>query len=219
MISLKTSVSPRYSLPFAALTLLTLAWAPQISAQDAPLETVQVTRQVTDVVVVPANTGAGSSGRIAVNIAAGDNNQQLGDAVVAIGDIALVTETVSQRLSGPAPSDHITDITVEDGAFTGITGLTSINITAGSQNQMANLALLAIGNSGAMSDQLLEQSRAPIEPKGGIPDGSLPANDRIAIGDTAFGDGSGLIQVNLIGGEGNSSANTFALSIVSEGSP
>lgn len=213
MISLKSPI------PFTALTLLAFVWASQISAQDAPQAPPRDVPQSSDLVVVPAQTAAGSSGRIAVNIAAGDNNQQLGDAVVAIGDIAIVTETVGQRLSGAAPTDHITDITVEDGAFTGITGLTSINITAGSQNQMANLALLAIGNSGAMSDQLLEQSRAPIEPKGGILDGSLPANDRIAIGDTAFGDGSGLIQVNLIGGEGNSSANTFALSIVSEGSP
>jgi len=122
-------------------------------------------------------------------------------------------------MAGPAPADHDTTITIEGGAFAGTNGLTSINITAGSQNQMANLALLAIGNSGAMSDQLLEQSRAPIEPTGGNPEGALPANDRIAIGETAFGEGSGLIQVNLIGGEGNTSANTFALSIVSEGSP
>ncbi len=195
----------------AAIAAFTLGWAPALAAQDAP--------QSTSEVVVPANTAAASSGRIAVNIAAGDNNQQLGDAVIAIGDIALVTETVAQRLSGPAPTDHITNITIEDGAFAGANGLTSINITAGSQNQMANLAVLAIGNSSAMSDQLLEQTRAPIEPKGGSPEGALPSNDRIAVGDTAFGNGNGLIQVNLIGGEGNSSANTFALSIVSEGSP
>ena len=193
----------------AAIAAFTLGWVPALAAQDTP--------QSTSEVVVPANTAVASSGRIAVNIAAGDNNQQLGDAVIAIGDIALVTETVAQRLSGPSPTDHITNITVEDGAFAGTNGLTSINITAGSQNQMANLAVLAIGNSGAMSDQLLEQTRAPIEPKGGIPEGALPSNDRIAVGDTAFGNGNGLIQVNLIGGEGNSSANTFALSIVSDG--
>lgn len=195
----------------AAFVAFTLVWTPALAVQDAP--------QSTDELMVPANTAAASSGRIAVNIAAGDNNQQLGDAVIAIGDIALVTETVIQRLSGPAPTDRITNITIEDGAFAGTNGLTSINITAGSQNQMANLAVLAIGNSGAMSDQLLEQTRAPIEPKGGSPEGVLPSNDRIAIGDTAFGNGNGLIQVNLIGGEGNTSANTFALSIVSDGSP
>lgn len=201
----------RAAIRMAAVTLAGMVWAPQIAAQDQA--------QIVDVVSVPANSAAGSSGRIAVNIAAGDNNQQIGDAIVAIGNIAVASEIVSQRMAGPAPVDHDTTITIEGGAFAGTNGLTSINITAGSQNQMANLALLAIGNSGAMTDQLLEQSRAPIEPTGGNPVGPLPANDRIAIGDTAFGNGSGLIQVNLIGGEGNSSANTFALSIVGEGSP
>ena len=196
---------------FGSLALLSIVWAPQVAAQDEA--------QIIDEVSVPAGSAAGSSGRIAVNIAAGDNNQQIGDAIIAIGDVAVVTEIVSQRMSGVSPTDHTTNITVGDGAFAGTNGLTSINITAGSQNQMANLALLAIGNSGAMSDQLLEQSRAPIEPKGGSPEGAVPANDHIAIGDAAFGDGSGLIQVNLIGGEGNSSANTLALSITSEGSP
>jgi hypothetical protein len=195
----------------AAVTVAAFAWTSQVTAQDRA--------QIVDEVVVAANSAAGSSGRIAVNIAAGDSNQQVGDAIIAIGDISAVTEVVSQRMSGLAPVDHETTITLADGAFAGTNGLTSINITAGSQNQMANLAALAIGNSGAMSDQLLEQSRAPIEPKGGSPEEALQANDQIAIGDMAFGDGSGLIQVNLIGGEGNSSANTFALSVTSEGSP
>jgi len=204
----------------AALGAFALALAPAhpAAAQDAPPSTAETT-EVTDEVLVPANSGAGSSGRIAVNMAAGDSHQQLNNAVIAIGDIAVVTETAHQRMIASPPADHTTTITVEDGAFSGTNGLTSINITAGTQNQMANLAALAIGNSGAMSDQLLEQSRAPIEPNGGTPDGSLPTNDQIAIGDTAFSDGSGLIQVNLIGGEGNSSANTFALSIASEGPP
>lgn len=195
----------------SGLTLVAACWATKIAAEIP---------QALDEVNIPANSGAGSSGRIAVNIAAGDNNQQIGDAIIAIGDIAIVTEAVSQRLSGPASGDRATSIILADGAFAGTSGLTSINITAGAQNQMANLALLAVGNSGALSDQLLEQSRAPIEPNGGTLDGSLSSsNDQIAIGDTAFGNGSGLIQVNLIGGEGNTSANTFALTIASEGSP
>lgn len=195
----------------SAFTLASVSWTATTTAQVP---------QVIDEVNVPASSGAGSSGRIAVNIAAGDNNQQVGDAIIAIGDIAIVTEAVAQRLNGQVSGDRTTSISVADGAFAGISGLTSINITAGAQNQMANLALLAVGNSGVMSDQLLEQSRAPIEPNGGNLDGSLSSsNDQIAISDTAFGNGSGLIQVNLIGGEGNTSANTFALSISGEGPP
>lgn len=175
-----------------------------------------------DEVLVEPSTGGQSAGRLTVNIAAGTDNQQVGDAVIALGDIAVITETVIQRITALVPSfgsqDRATSITIGDGAFSGTTGLTSINITAGSHNQMANLAAIAVGNSGVMTDQLLEQSRASIQPNGSIPEGPLPSNDTIAIGDTAFGDGRGLIQVNLIGGEGNSSANTFALNVPGAGS-
>lgn len=192
----------------SGIALVAVLWTDKIAAQEA------------NQVNIPTKSVAGTSGRIAVNVAAGDNNQQVGDVIIAIGDISVVTQSVSQRLGSRVSDDRGTGIVVADGAFAGTSGLTSINITAGSQNQMANLALLAIGNSGVMSDQLLEQSRAPIRPNGGTLDGSLSSsNDQIAIGGSAFGNGSGVIQVNLIGGEGNTSANTFALTIASEGSP
>jgi hypothetical protein len=41
----------------------------------------------------------------------------------------------------------------------------------------------------------------------------------VALSDDAFRDSSGLVQVNLIGGERNASANTFVLSILAEVSP
>jgi hypothetical protein len=95
----------------------------------------------------------------------------------------------------------------------------SLNITAGTQNQSANLAALAIGPAGALSDQLLAQSRAPIEPSGGTAQSATGPNDVIAIGEDAFGQGSGLFQGNLIGGERNSSANTFSLTVAVGGQP
>lgn len=199
----------------APAVLLICSWAHGSAAQDLS----QGQPPHTDEIIVPANSAANSSGRLAVNIASGTNNQQIGDAAVTAGELAITFQSVSQRLIGSAPVDRATSIIVEDGAFAGTQGLSSINITAGTQNQMANLAALAVGINGALSDQLLEQSRASIEPNGGNLPGSLSSNDQIAIGETAFGDGSGLLQVNLIGGEGNSSANTFALTIVSEGSP
>lgn len=193
------------------VTVVALIMSLPLSAQEID--------PIADQILVPGGSGAGSSGRLAINIAAGNNNQQIGDAALAIGDIAIVNQMVLQRFDGAPATDRATEIILEDGAFSGVNGLTSISIAAGSQNQMANLALLAIGTSGVLSDQLLEQSRAPVEPRGAAESGSLPSNDRITIGETALADGSGLIQVNLVGGEDNSSANTFALSITSEGSP
>lgn len=196
-------------------TILAALVTPSLNAQEADA----ARSGPLDEVVIDTNTGAGTSGRLAVNIASGTNNQQIGDAIIALGGIAVVTETLGQHINGSAPQDRSTSIIIGDGAFAGTTGLASINITAGAQNQMANLTAIAVGNSGVMTDQLLEQSRASIQPNGGIQEGPLPSNDTVAIGDSAFGDGSGLIQVNLIGGEGNSSANTFALNVPGEGSP
>lgn len=171
-----------------------------------------------DRVIVAAGEGSGNHGRIAINGAAGTGNQQLSSVVLAQGNIASAAEAVRQAIVS-APGDRATTITIADGAFADNSGLVSINLTAGSHNQSANLAILAIGTNGALSDQLLEQSRAAPEPNGGTAPGSVEANDSVAIGDGAFRGGSGLIQVNLTGGERNSSANAFSLSIRAEGRP
>lgn len=163
--------------------------------------------------------GSGNSGRVAFNVAAGSQNQQLSSAVLAQGDVAVSKEAVRQSMQSTGDEDRPTSLTVMDGAFSNNSGLVSINLTVGSQNQSANVAALTIATSGALSDQLLEQSRAPAEPSGGIEPGSVEANDSVAVGDGAFSGGSGLTQVNLIGGERNSSANTFSLNISAEGQP
>jgi hypothetical protein len=166
-----------------------------------------------DQVVIGDSEGGEVSGRLAVNIAAGNGNQQIGAASVAVGDVATTVDSVQQSIVGIDPSDRATRIAIDGNAFSNNSGLISINVTAGLQNQSANLASLAVGNSGALTDQMLAQSRAPLNPTGVSGGGAGASNDSVDISDDAFGESSGLIQVNLIGGERNSSANTFALNV------
>lgn len=173
---------------------------------------------IQDQVVIAPGVGGNVDGRLAVNIASGSGNQEVNDAVIAIGDIALGGSPVQQLITGGDESDRITKISVQENAFSNISGLASINIAAGTKNQAANLAALAIGNNGALTDQLLSQSRASINPSGSTGGTDIP-NDQIEIGDDSFRDVSGLIQVNLIGGERNSSANTFSLNVSAGGQP
>ena len=173
---------------------------------------------VQDEVVIAPGEGGSVDGRLAVNIASGSSNQEINDAVIAIGDIAVGGSAVHQSISGGDDGDRVTRISLQGDAFSNISGLASINIAAGTQNQAANIAVLAIGNNGALTDQLLSQSRASINPKGSTGGTDIP-NDQIEIGNNSFRDVSGLIQVNLIGGERNSSANTFVLNVLGEGSP
>ncbi len=183
-----------------------------LAAQSAPPD------DAADRVILTGGEGAGHSGRLAVNIASGSLNQQVSSAILAIGDAALTHGSITQH-SEAASADRTTLIVLGPGAFAGISGLASINITAGTQNQSANLAALAIGRTGALSDQLLAQTRAPIEPSGGTALAATGPNDAIVIDEDAFGQGSGLFQANLIGGERNSSANTFSLAVSAGGQP
>jgi hypothetical protein len=170
-------------------------------------------------VIVTTGEGAGHTGRFAVNIAAGNHNQQAASALVAQGDVAVTLGAITQISTSTGSEDTANRIAIGAGAFAGNAGLVSLNITAGTQNQSANLAALTIGPAGALSDLLLEQSRAPIEPSGGTAQSATGPNDVIAIGDDAFGQGSGLFQANVIGGERNSSANTFSLTVKVGGQP
>ncbi len=200
---------------FVIAGLASLAVFSPAHAQDNPAPESPI---IQDEVVIAPGEGGSVDGRLAVNIASGSGNQEVNDAVIAIGDIALGGSTVHQSISGGDESDRVTRISLQEGAFSNISGLASINIAAGTQNQAANLATLAIGNNGALTDQLLSQSRASINPSGSTGGTDIP-NDQIEIGDDSFRDVSGLIQVNLIGGERNSSANTFVLNVLGEGSP
>lgn len=189
-----------------------------------PSDQQATTNQQTESATAPAATDAappqisGVSGRLAVNIASGIGNQQMNGAVLAIGDVALATGSAQQIMLGTDARDRATHIALTGDAFARTSGMAAINITAGIHNQAANLAALSIGHYEALSDQLLAQSRASIEPSGST-GGTGDRNDSIEVSQTAFRDSSGLIQVNLIGGERNSSSNIFVLSVLGEDYP
>lgn len=157
--------------------------------------------------------GGTVSGTGTVNVAAGNTNQQQNAALLASGGFASDLATVRQQMDDASDSHGSLSATVADGSFAGSSGWLAINGAAGSGNQQANLAIIALGTTGAaMSDTALSQARASHEPTGG-PDSQAAAGDRaVAIGGGAFANSSGLVQVSLIGGDRNSSANILALS-------
>lgn len=162
-------------------------------------------------------TTAGSiAGRGAINLASGVSNQELNSAVVALGDAALATGVAVQDLknSGTTGGDALAAIT--GSALAGSSGMIAVNVTAGHDNQLANLAVVAIGiEVAAVSEATLAQSRASQQPNGS-PDPS-PQNSHVAdLSAQAFFGSSGLVQSNLIGGERNSSSNSFALTVLGE---
>ncbi len=177
------------------------------NAQDAPPP-----EQPADSVIV-GNPADSFSGLRQLNIAAGSRNQQLNLGVIALGDFAIATASAAQIADNPAlAGDHAASVVVPDGAFANSQGITAVNATAGSDNQQANVALIAIGLEGrVIADAVLMQTRASHEP--GEEQGAAAPERSVTMGQGAFANSSGIIQVSLIGGARNSSANLAVLTV------
>lgn len=176
-------------------------------AQDAP-----PADQPSDRVLVgdPADS---FSGLRQLNAAAGSRNQQLNLGVIALGDVAVATASAVQIADNPVlAGDHAASVAIADGAFADSHGLTAVNAAAGSDNQQANVALIAIGLEGqVIADAVLMQTRASHEPS--EEQGAAAPERSVTMGQGAFANSSGIIQVSLIGGARNSSANLAVLTV------
>ena len=160
-------------------------------------------------------TGGTIDGVATVNLAAGTANQQANVGLVATGDLASAVGVVDQALSTPG-NEYTAHGSAEiaDGAFANSTGWIAANLAAGSANQQANVNLMATGLGGQVaSAALLGQIRGPVNRPEESEDSSPPSETAVRIGDGAFQDGSGLVQLNLVAGDRNSTANLFAMSI------
>ncbi len=149
-----------------------------------------------------------------INIAAGNQNQQVNVAAISAGGFAASAATVTQTTDQPAlPEARTYSALISDDAFAGSYGLTAVNIAAGSRNQQANVALIATGLEGRVAtNAALAQTRASSEPHG-AGDLATASQFKAQIDPTAFRDSSGIVQVSLIGGTGNASANVAVLSM------
>lgn len=201
------------ALPFrTALAALLIMVADQPAAAVDPVVEADG-EEARDSVIVGPGSLAGESGRLAVNVVAGSGNQQVNDAVVAIGGSGISSQSVTQRSAGSAGSNAPAAIALATDSISGNAGLISLNITAGNGNQSANLVQASFFSSGALSDQLLEQTRAPSEPMVDDQSTVQPNQQSLSVSGTALRGNSGLVQLNLVGGERNASANTFQLAV------
>ncbi len=154
-----------------------------------------------------------SSGRIAINVAAGNLNQEANVAVIAAGAQTATPTALTQSLGTSSASAGSASARIEDGALAGANGLVAVNVAAGNGNQLANLAIIAIGiDAPIASEPLLEQARASQQPSG-LPGGSTTPEASAQLASSAFEGSTGLVQANLVGGERNSSSNTFVLTV------
>lgn len=198
----------RRSLLLAPLGAALALGTPALAQDDATAPSEQG-----DYVFIGSEIG-GFDGVRHLNIAAGNKNQQANHAAIAAGDFAINTAIVSQSgdtEQAEAGRNYSAQIGAD--AFADSHGLTAINIVAGSGNQQANLALITTGLEGRVATSaLLSQTRASSQPLGES-DPAAAADYTARIDPSAFRDSSGIVQVSLIGGTGNTSANVAVLSV------
>ncbi|WP_298307780.1 hypothetical protein [uncultured Erythrobacter sp.] len=193
-----------------AACIIAFAQACPAVAQDAN-DTVPA--KVGDYIIVDSGEN-GFEGVRHLNIAAGDGNQQANIASIATGEAAINTAAVSQLGENTSPeSGRRYEAQISKDAFAGSQGLTAINIAAGSNNQQANIAMITTGLEGRVaSTAILSQTRASSEPLS-TNDASAQSEHIARIDPDAFRDSSGIVQVSIIGGTGNASANVAVLSM------
>lgn len=174
------------------------------AAQDVPLNNQSATLD-----------GGAVSGAVGANIVAGNANQQANVGVIASGEVGLGTGSLSQALVAPslAPSSDAS-ASIADGAFAGSSGWLAANVGAGQGNQQGNLAVIGISLSAqAATAATLSQSRASTVAPPAADDPDNVDRYRAHLGEGSFEASSGLVQVNVAAGDGNTSANVFALTV------
>jgi len=164
--------------------------------------------------VLKDHAGAGATGAVGVNMAAGDNNLQANSAALAIGDRAAAS-TNSEQIVGPGAFTlpGRSETAIEGPVFNGATGWIGINQASGTSNAQSNSVAVAIGDAREVSGNRLAQVVAAPRDLGPSGESGSESRRTLVIGPEAFQGAEGVIQVNQSAGNGNATSNHFGLAV------
>lgn len=163
---------------------------------------------------------SGASGTIALNVAAGDLNQQSNVRAIAIGSRALASVDVRQTRRGDrATAPDAASARIADRALAGASGLAGINQASGSGNSAFNAVALALAQQGIREsddDGTLSAAFASAGQQHDFERGGATAGRRVAsVDSTALQGFEGVLQLNQVAGAGNDTGNVLSMSIQS----
>ena len=159
----------------------------------------------------------GSTGAIAVNMAAGDLNQQANLRAIAIGQNA--SAQVDSRQKAVANIHDLprqASAVIGGNALAGASGIASINQASGSGNAELNAVSLVLAEQGIREtpdEQLFSSVSASAERLNAPYPAGRTANRNVAVEATALQGFEGVLQLNQIAGSANETGNVLALSI------
>lgn len=201
-------------LPVALMVLVALP----CHAQDAPPDDYS---GMLDYLVdsrIDGRAFAGAHGAIAVNMAAGDLNQQANLRSLAHGDMASA-EVTAQQQHQDNQYDMPLDASASIGgrAFDQASGLVSINQVSGSGNSELNSVAVSLANQGIRETTDGGLSSVVSASAGGQsardPGEARNGTRSVAVEATALMGLDGVLQLNQVAGSGNATVNQLGISV------
>lgn len=167
---------------------------------------------------VDGSAFSGASGALALNVAAGDLNQQSNLRAIAIATRAIASTDVRQARRGDrTTSPDAASAVIAGRAFSGASGLAGINQASGSGNAAFNAVALALAQQGIREtddDQALSAAFASAGQQHDFERGGATAGRRVAsVDSTALQGFEGVLQLNQVAGSGNDTGNVLSMSL------
>ena len=167
---------------------------------------------------VDGSAFSGASGALALNVAAGDLNQQSNLRAIAIATRAIASTDVRQARRGDrTTSPDAASAVIAGRAFSGASGLAGINQASGSGNAAFNAVALALAQQGIREtddDHALSAAFASAGQQHDFERGSATAGRRVAsVDSTALQGFEGVLQLNQVAGAGNDTGNVLSMSL------
>ena len=147
----------------------------------------------------------------------------LAPARTGMGMLALLSLGIAVPWvhAGGAPQDHagndsyatmlgyLDNSRIDGRSFSGVSGTTAINMSAGDLNQQANLRAFAAGGNARAS---ISSNQTHIDDRA-----NAPQHAAATIGGAAFTNGGGLVSINQASGSGNAELNAIAAALAQQG--
>ncbi|WP_117233081.1 hypothetical protein [Vibrio maerlii] len=158
-----------------------------------------------DLVTLGEKAFSQTEGIVAVNVAAGNNNNQSSNFVHSQGKARQLVVVVNQGVSQQLDSAKVE---VQSQAFNDSSGYISIQLAAGDANNQHNVVMFSPDSlAGYVSFDLSDQRASA--------SGQSPAisqeNLSVELSPNALSGASGVVQMSQIAGSGNTARNTFQM--------
>ncbi|WP_087500651.1 adhesin [Pseudomonas sp. SID14000] len=159
------------------------------------------------------SSGSRYQGNLAVNQAAGDQQQQANARAFAVGPEASAITQIRQRLNTPAAPAMDARSSIQGNAFSNGSGALGVNQSAGAGTQQANALRISLSaQPQSIDDSVLMQQNVALL-YSSDPAGASLGHRQVTTSDQAFTDSRGVIQLNQSAGVGNRMANTLSIRV------